>query len=63
MFLDGRESDRRRPWDTSPRSIWPLGASRIATWKNFRMDGMSVFDLVHTKVVTNEIFMQTFGDP
>lgn len=27
------------------------------------MDGMTVFDLVHAKIVTNEIFMQTFSHP
>lgn len=61
---DDRGSDWGRPWDTPQTFIWQLCASWIGTQRNFKINGMTVFDLVHAKViVTNQIFMQKFSDP
>lgn len=48
---DDQESDCGRPWDTSQPFIWHLCASRIGMQRNFKRNGMTVFDLVRAKVI------------
>lgn len=53
-LCDDQDSHWGRPWDASQRCIWQLYASWIGTWKNFKINGMTGFDLVHAEdIITN----------